>query len=308
MNLGHFEAQLLRTLAPLLRGGPVLRAGPLLPGAASGLQPEVYVHALRFDDHGGTTADGASVAAQPWAHGDKAAGEVEARPGHVTLQLHCVCGTHAQAQQLAALVAAPALLALRLLGETTLSDPTDPWLRLVFADHRAALQSVESRTLSHEGVVLHVHALTLRLDGFMHVRLAQPGGLPRLPAHATAVPELQVVFDPAGPDLAREHVRLTNATAAAMDLGGWTLHDAAARPHRYTFPAPTLLPAGATLRLWTGRGSDGPGDRYWGRRQAVWNNSGDIATLRDPDGVERARFVCDPQRPPPARRAAARRR
>jgi hypothetical protein len=29
-----------------------------------------------------------------------------------------------------------------------MSDPTEPWLRLVFADHRLVLQAVESRTLA----------------------------------------------------------------------------------------------------------------------------------------------------------------
>lgn len=308
MNLGVFEAQLLRALAPLLRGGPALQAGPWLPGPASGLKPEVFVHALRLDDHGGLTADGAAVAVQPWAAGEKAAGEQQARPAHLTVQLHAVCGTHAQAQWLAGLVAAPALLALRTLGEAVLGDPAEPLLRLAFAEHQAALQAVESHTRLHEGVLLHAVTLTLRLDGFLHLRLAQPGGLTRHPAYAAATPAMEVVHDPEGPDLAAEHVVFNNPTAVAVDLGGWTVHDAAARPHRYTFPAPTLLAAGASLRLWTGRGRDGPADRYWGRRQAVWNNDGDVATLRDPDGVERARFVCDPQRPPPARKAAARRR
>lgn len=297
MNLGVFEAQLLRTLAPLLRGGPALRAGPLLPGAASGLKPEVFVHALRLDDHGGVTADGAAVAAKPWAAGSKAAGETQARPAHVTLQLHCVCGAHAQAQALAGMVAAPALLALRTLGEAVLGDPADPLLRLAFDEHQAALQAVESHTRLHEGVLLHVVTLTLRLDGFLHLRLAAHGGLVRHPAYAAAAPAMQVVHDPEGPDLAAEHVLFTNPTAVAVDLGGWTVHDAAARPHRYTFPVPTLLGPGASLRLWTGRGPDGPGDRHWGRRQAVWNNEGDVATLRDPDGVERARAVCAPAPP-----------
>lgn len=301
MNLGVVEAHLLRALAPLLRGGPALRTGPLLPGAASGLKPEVFVHAQRLDDHGGVTADGAAVAAQPWAAGGKAGGETQARPAHLTLQLHCVCGAHAQAQSLAGLVAAPALLALRTLGEAVLGDPAEPLLRLAFDEHQVALQAVVSHTLLHEGVLLHAVTLTLRLDGFVHLRLAQPGGLVRQPAYAAATPAMQVVHDPAGPDLAAEHVVFSNPTAAVVDLGGWTLHDAAARPHRYTFPAPTLLGPGATLRLWTGRGRDGPGDRYWGRRQAVWNNDGDVATLRDPDGVERARAVCRPVQAPPAR-------
>ena len=47
-------------------------------------------------------------------------------------------------------------------------------------------------------------------------------------------------------------------------------------------------------------GGGGVSEAVPGRRQAVWNNTGDIAILRDPDGVERARAVCVPA-PKPAK-------
>jgi hypothetical protein len=70
-------------------------------------------------------------------------------------------------------------------------------------------------------------------------------------------------------------------------LFGWTLRDAA--DHTYTFPAFTL-PPGEVVSVWTGRGADDPNNLFWGRRQAVWNNTGDTATLADPTGAVRHSF------------------
>ena len=50
-----------------------------------------------------------------------------------------------------------------------------------------------------------------------------------------------------------------------------------------------------------GRGADDAHNLYWGRRQAVWTNTGDTAVLRDPDGSERARAECVPASPPAAK-------
>jgi hypothetical protein len=38
------------------------------------------------------------------------------------------------------------------------------------------------------------------------------------------------------------------------------------------------------VRLHTGPGADGPGALYWGSHTPIWNNSGDAAFLRDPQG------------------------
>lgn len=80
-----------------------------------------------------------------------------------------------------------------------------------------------------------------------------------------------------------EWVELTNAGDAPVDLNGYTLKDEG--PHLYTFGA-VVLPPGGTMRLHSGRGTDTSAELYWGLSgDAVWNNDGDTAYLRDPTGT-----------------------
>ena len=80
-----------------------------------------------------------------------------------------------------------------------------------------------------------------------------------------------------------EWVELTNEGETPVDLNGYTLKDEGL--HLYTFGAVTLAP-GATVRVYSGRGSDTPTELYWGlANEAVWNNEGDTAYLRDPAGM-----------------------
>lgn len=51
---------------------------------------------------------------------------------------------------------------------------------------------------------------------------------------------VRIVYNPPGDDLAAERVELRNGGADAATLTGWTLHDAAATPNTYTFPAFSL--------------------------------------------------------------------
>jgi len=111
----------------------------------------------------------------------------------------------------------------------------------------------------------------------------------RLPASGTRdVRIVTVLFDPVGPEPPGEYVLIQNDRAAPADLSGWTLRDAA--QHTYGFPAFALVPGG-TVRVWTGIGANDAGNLYWGRRQAVWNNTGDLAILRDAAGTEVSRFA-----------------
>lgn len=111
----------------------------------------------------------------------------------------------------------------------------------------------------------------------------------RLPASgARDVRIAQILFDPIGPEPQGEFVLIQNDRSTAVSLQGWTLSDAAA--HVYTFPAFTLQP-GWGVRVWTGAGTDGAQDLFWGRKQAVWNNTGDIGILRDAAGTEVSRFA-----------------
>jgi hypothetical protein len=97
-----------------------------------------------------------------------------------------------------------------------------------------------------------------------------------------------VLFDPLGPEPQGEYVLIENDRATAVDLTGWTLADAA--QHTYHFPKFTLVPGG-TVTVWTGTGTDDAENLHWGRHQAVWNNTGDIATVRDAAGNQVSRFA-----------------
>jgi len=79
-----------------------------------------------------------------------------------------------------------------------------------------------------------------------------------------------------------EWVEIVNQGSAPVNLEGYSLKDAA--NHIYTFPAFTLQP-GAMVRLHTGRGQNDASSLYWGLvGEAVWNNGGDSAFLRDSEG------------------------
>jgi endonuclease YncB( thermonuclease family) len=80
-----------------------------------------------------------------------------------------------------------------------------------------------------------------------------------------------------------EWVELTNQGDTPVDLSGYTLRDE--RSHLYTF-GPVVLAPNATLRLHSGRGADTAARLYWGlANDAVWNNDGDTAYLRDAAGT-----------------------
>ncbi|TCP42073.1 lamin tail-like protein [Tamaricihabitans halophyticus] len=96
-----------------------------------------------------------------------------------------------------------------------------------------------------------------------------------------------VVWDPAGRDtranwhLNQEFVRIKNTSRVAINISGYLLHDRAGWSYR--FPR-TIVPAGQTVYVHTGKGTNRPAHRYWGRGNYVWNNTGDQATLRDYNG------------------------
>jgi hypothetical protein len=101
-------------------------------------------------------------------------------------------------------------------------------------------------------------------------------------------PKVHVEYDPEGIDIVGEFVLILNDTDCVMDLTGWVIHDAATRRRSYTFPSRTLAP-GEQIRLWSKAGADDAHNLYWGRKQAVWNNSGDTAVLIDARGREMVR-------------------
>jgi hypothetical protein len=81
--------------------------------------------------------------------------------------------------------------------------------------------------------------------------------------------------------LDEEWVEITNLGTSDINLAGWTLSDA--QNHTYTFPDFSLA-AGAKVVVRTGKGDDDIENLFWNRSNSIWNNSGDLAVLKDPEG------------------------
>jgi Lamin Tail Domain len=86
--------------------------------------------------------------------------------------------------------------------------------------------------------------------------------------------------------LNREWIEITNTGRRDVNLDGWTLADE--DHHTYTFDR-FRLEGRSTVRVHTGRGRDTDTDVYQDRRNYVWDNNSDTATLR----TDRDRFVDD---------------
>ena len=112
-------------------------------------------------------------------------------------------------------------------------------------------------------------------------------GVVNAPSSAAGVEIINVEFNPPGDDIVGEYVLLRNSGSKTIDLSGWELRDSGGAV--YIFSAFTLK-AGAEVRIWTGSGADTASDLFWNRTQAVWNNDGDTATLRDANGKLVAEF------------------
>jgi micrococcal nuclease len=80
-----------------------------------------------------------------------------------------------------------------------------------------------------------------------------------------------------------EWIEITNQGSKPVQMKGYNLKDEA--NHIYTFGNFKVAP-GATFRLYSGQGQNGPTELYWGLvGESVWNNDADTAFLRDDQGA-----------------------
>jgi endonuclease YncB( thermonuclease family) len=104
---------------------------------------------------------------------------------------------------------------------------------------------------------------------------------------------LKVKWDAEGQDgrnVNGEFIRITNSDPVNdFPLGGWWTRDSFLR--RYTFPAGAVVPAGGSIRLRVGSGTNNASTFFWRERAPVFENVqggshaiGDGAYLFDPDG------------------------
>ncbi|NPV07490.1 MAG: hypothetical protein HPY83_05925 [Anaerolineae bacterium] len=84
-----------------------------------------------------------------------------------------------------------------------------------------------------------------------------------------------------------EYVAITNTGAEPVDLTGWRLESVVRgdEEQTYRFPRGYVLPAGATVKVYSGEGAtpDPPDGLFWTDRN-MWNNKGDDAELYDAAG------------------------
>jgi endonuclease YncB( thermonuclease family) len=99
-----------------------------------------------------------------------------------------------------------------------------------------------------------------------------------------------------------EYVRIASVADAVIDIRGFSLSDEYG--HQYTLPTLSLKP-GHSFLLVSGRGVDLTDPQhqiilYWQSNGPIWNNDGDTATLRAPDGSTVDTFAYEgfPKRPP----------
>lgn len=88
-------------------------------------------------------------------------------------------------------------------------------------------------------------------------------------------------------NLNEEWVEITNLGTEDVNLAGWTLEDG--QNHTYKFPDFSLK-AGAVAKIRTGAGNDTAVDLFWNRSSSIWNNDGDVATLKDASGSIVSRY------------------
>lgn len=116
------------------------------------------------------------------------------------------------------------------------------------------------------------------------VAAPRPSGVPGTPGEARF--RLRVHADAPGNDHTNpngEYAVIRNLMPDDRPIGGWLLCDGA--NHCFRFPAGAVLAAGGQLVVHTGSGRADGTRYYMGRRRAVWNNSGDTATLYDDTGA-----------------------
>jgi micrococcal nuclease len=91
--------------------------------------------------------------------------------------------------------------------------------------------------------------------------------------------------DPPGRDdenLDQEWVEIRNPGNDPIELAGWTIRDDTTS-NRFELPAHILV-AGASVKVHTGSGPDGPNDLYLDERSPVWSNGGETVLVLDPEG------------------------
>src|SRR3954447_6699814 len=100
--------------------------------------------------------------------------------------------------------------------------------------------------------------------------------LPASPALASGPVKIaKIHYAQSGTNLNTEYIVFKNKSSSAVRLKGWRITSAPSTDHQfYVFPR-TKIPAGGSLTLYSGFGTNSRGKRYWNATTPKWNNDGD---------------------------------
>lgn len=84
-------------------------------------------------------------------------------------------------------------------------------------------------------------------------------------------------------DVEDEYLVFENTAEEQIDLSGCTVENEAGQA--FEFPAGFELDPGERVTVHSSRGTDADRDLYWGADASVWDPTGDIVTVRAPDGT-----------------------
>lgn len=113
--------------------------------------------------------------------------------------------------------------------------------------------------------------------------------IPLLAAPAAAAPDVKIKkihYAQSGTNLNTEFIVFKNTTGSSRTISGWKIISAPSSDNQfYVFPT-TTIPAGGSITLYTGRGTNTSTKRYWNSTTPKWNNDGDLAILKTPLGTK----------------------
>jgi hypothetical protein len=155
------------------------------------MRQTVFVHALRFEDYGGVTLDGARTGRQPVRKG-RVAGFTEARPGRIVIEVVAVATPLARVQALAGRITPAVLLALAGERSFSMGESANRLVSLRFTDFSPSLALAETSRVVEDDVEYHTGRLVFHLEGFLHLLVTKQDGLgPRQPTPARPTPAPQ---------------------------------------------------------------------------------------------------------------------
>ncbi len=181
MDARFIEKFLEERLKRLLGRQVPLTRGPLVVSKFSGIRPEVYIHASKLDDFGGVTAEGVAIARRSVKGPSTFRGFEEERPGRLIVKVMCLSGSYDILQELLQTISPSVLLSLELVPGFSLGSLQKDIAQLRFDEFNACLASAELNAENDGKQHYFLGTLVFHLNGFIHVRVTQRGGLRRKP-------------------------------------------------------------------------------------------------------------------------------